>query len=151
MGFFKFLFRTILSFLAIAIVIIGVLAYMYYTPPPPPSKVVFDIPALAEKNIDEVRLILGKPDDEQLEPKDKSTKSWSNIYHKDGFRFSISFDPASRAISQYRIVIDGKGSYESLEEILRIGNLGDSTPIYTIETDQSDMKRFSYVIIHINK
>ena len=108
MGFFKFLFRTILSFLAMALVIICVITYIYYAPPPPPSKVDFDIPALVHKNIDEVRLVLGKPSDMELEPIDKSVKDWSNSYYKNGFSLRIDFNPITRAISQYMIVIDGK-------------------------------------------
>jgi len=141
---------TVMSILIVGLVSLCIIGYLLF-PPPPPSTVVFDIPTLVYKNIDEVRLVLGKPDDEQLEPKDKTTKNWSNIYHKDGFRLSIRFDPVSRAISQYRIVIDGKGNYESLEDILRIGNVHGSNATYTIETDQSDRNEFSYVIIHINK
>ena len=150
MKFFKLLIMTVMSILVIALVSLCIIGYILF-PPPPPSAIVFDIPALVYKNIDEVRLVLGKPNHKELEPMDKAAKEWSNTYHKDGFRLTIRFNPSSRSINQYMLLVDGRGSYENLEDMLRIGNLHSSNATYNIETEPIERNAFSYVIIKINK
>ncbi|GEM_PF-1259023 len=108
-----------------------------------PSKpvVIFDIPPLVGKNIDEVRVTLGKPvDKDYIEPTDEQKKlgandrEWSNSFKKDGHELLVTFIPQSRKIVDFFISTDdSSGATKDTQRLLDLGNLKQNDPSYTID------------------
>lgn len=151
MRFFDFLHRTYLAFLAIVIVIIFVLwvfSYIFQKPSPPAPEIIFDIPALVGKNIDETRAILGKSDGGNSEPKDTSNSQWDDLYTKNNFRLYINFIPKTREIRQFLIVSQDNSGYDWYAPMLKIGNLDSCSANYTTDFDKSWDDDYTNVTIH---
>lgn len=114
------------------------------TPPPKVDEktkaaTVFDVPALFGKNIDEVRIALGAPDDKKSgmdEPNAQQlalgVTTWDNTFTKGKYSININFNPVSRAVIDYFLSDDSSnGSDKAL--LLEIGNLSESDSKYTIK------------------
>lgn len=95
---------------------------------------VFDVPALTEKSIDEIREILGPSSKWQTpEPTKESqpTDSWTNNFKKDNENLLITFNPNTRQVIKFFIGVTSDKQNE--EELLQIGNLKESSPDYSVE------------------
>lgn len=97
---------------------------------------VFDIPPLVGKSIDEVREVLGKPQQEPMDRIDSLSTYFYNSYKKNSFLLNIRFNPKNRKIYHFHI-ISNDDDFDKLEDILKIGNLDSTSTAYSIETDQS--------------
>ena len=106
--------------------------------PTPTIKYVFDIPALVGKNIDEIRTILGEPNDSRKEPTPEQLSigidQWSNAYKKEEKDLLITFNPKSRKIIDFFIASDDpSGQTQDKAHLLELGNLKENDPNYKIE------------------
>lgn len=147
----KWVLTVVLSF-----VLIGILSSFGSQPTtttdtakttPEPAKVVektkeatvFDVPALLGKNIDEVRVVLGVPDDKKSgmdEPNAQQlalgTDSWDNTFTKGNDYILVTFDPTTRKVIDYFLSGNGGDSGENKQHLIEIGNLSESDSKYKI-------------------
>lgn len=101
--------------------------------------VVYDVPALVGKNVDEVREVLGPPNKDDSEPTTLQLETpgfnwWSKSYIKDGYELLISYDPKNRKIIDLFIgTKEETGLTKDQAHLLAIGNLKENDLNYTIE------------------
>lgn len=88
---------------------------------PKPPQVIFDVPALIGKNIDEIRNVLGKPMYDEIEPSNQKEETFENDFEKNGEILTAYFNTKTRKIS--RLSIFPSEDYYSLKDIMKIGNL----------------------------
>lgn len=73
----------------------------------PQREIIFDIPALMGKSIDEIRDILGPPTESKLEPTELQSKigvdEWSNNFENGGRELLVTFYPDSRKVKDFFI------------------------------------------------
>jgi len=114
-----------------------------------PPEVVYNIPLLLGKNIDEVREVLGKPLENPPDPSDFKKDHFENLYEKDDQKLLISFDPHTRKTKFFFIV--SSIEYNDVKDILKIGNLDSTeTKDYWVEKRSlSFSKAFKSVTIHL--
>ena len=101
-------------------------------------KVVYDVPSLIGKNIDEIRKVLGKPSDTEIEPTKLQMKmkfdSWDNSFEKDGRTLLVTFNPQNRQVVDFFIeTTDPSGSTSDYSDLLQICNVTNDNPKYSIE------------------
>lgn len=92
----------------------------------------FDMPSLLGKNIDEIRIVLGAPLDENLtEPTAEQLKlgvdEWDNSYKKDRQELLVTFNPSTRKIVDFFLSGDNKA------KLIEAGNLKENDSSYTLE------------------
>lgn len=107
-------------------------------------KVVYDIPPLIGKNIDEVVKIIneGKPYDFDT----LYTSINKHFTHSKGsYILDISYNNSTRKINKFLIVSQDE-SFRNYKDILRIGNLDSISKKYYVKTDMS----FSYFNTYSN-
>ena len=116
--------------------------------------VVFNVPQLIGKNIDEVRSELRVPDPESqgpfIEPPNSDD---TDIYKIDSYKLIIDFDINSREVTLLMIV-DQDGGFRKLGDLLKIGNLDSLSTNYKIKTDRSwapTMKYDNVAIYPVNR
>lgn len=70
--------------------------------PAEPVAVVFDVPSLVGKSIDEIRQLLGDPGDTDSEPSrqqlDFGADEWNNTFTVDGHDLLVTFNPRTRTV-----------------------------------------------------
>jgi hypothetical protein len=101
-------------------------------------KIVFDVPSLLHKNIDEIRNVLGKPiDAEMLEPTkeqmDTNFESWDNNFEKNGCSLLVTFNPQTRKVIDL-FISKTDNKIENTDDLLLQGNLKDDASEYKVET-----------------
>ena len=99
---------------------------------------IYDVPSLIGKNIDEIRTILGKPSDNEIEPSKLQMKmgfdSWENSFEKDGRTLLVTFNPQNREVVDFFIETnDPSGSTSDYSNLLQICNLTNGESNYSIE------------------
>jgi len=90
---------------------------------------VFDVPSLIEKNIDEVKKVLGEPT-EFLQPTKQQlalTDIWDMSYTKDDTNLLITYNPKNKIVLDY--FIDGNDK----AKLLALGNLQEKNDAYITE------------------
>lgn len=98
-----------------------------------PAEVVFDVPSLFGKSIDDIRRVLGNPVDEQAEPTELQLGlgEWENIFvRKKGQQESflvITFDPQNRQVKDFFFA--GDDTTVSMQR----ANVSEGNPAYRIE------------------
>ena len=99
--------------------------------PKEPAPIIFDIPSLLGKSIDEIRKILGKPQDQEMEPTELQLKigidDWNNIFTKDGQELLVTFNPRTRRVMDFFL----EGQDKTI--LMQRGNLAEGTSAYRIE------------------
>ena len=100
--------------------------------------VVFDIPQLLGKNIDEVRSLLGKPIDEEIEPSkiqmDMEFDSWDNSFEKSGKTLTVTFNPKTRKVLDFFIGTDDpSGLTSDYTDLIKMGNMYGNADKFSIE------------------
>lgn len=100
-------------------------------------KLIFDIPSLLGKNIDELKKTLGAPKDGS-EPTalqlQMGVGEWDNSWEKDGETLLITYDPKSRKVIDFFIL--GVGSINSTtdkEHLLTVGGLKTGQQSYKVD------------------
>ncbi|MVN20388.1 hypothetical protein [Mucilaginibacter arboris] len=116
---------------------------------PKPPQVTFDIPALIGKNIDEVRIVLGRPLENPPGPSKPQKRLFENNYDKEGQSLLIYFNPNNRKIESFHIV--SSVGYDSVKTVLKIGNLDfKNTNDYWIEPGERYFTdTYNAVTIHL--
>ncbi|MEI7689826.1 MAG: hypothetical protein WCI79_02580 [Candidatus Saccharibacteria bacterium] len=106
---------------------------------PVTPKYSFDVPSLLGKDIDEVRLILGAPEDKTLsEPTAEQISlgadEWDNTFKKDGKELLVTFSANTRKVVDFFISADDpSGVTTDVQHLLDIGNLKEGASNYTIK------------------
>ena len=97
------------------------------------QKVIYDIPSLVDKNIDEVKTVLGTPKSE-TEPtqqqKDLGFNQGSLMYEKDSQGLLITYNSKTRTITDF--FLDGTDK----NKLLASGNLSEKNDKYLVEAVQ---------------
>ena len=120
-------------------------------------KVVFDVPALLGKNIDEIRKILGQPIGKDIEPTKQQVQTerdfgyWDNEFLKDNLSLIVSFDPKTRKVKDY--IISSDTPIEDISVWEKQGNLTETDKRYSIKAIDLDRKhlKFTGIIITPSK
>jgi hypothetical protein len=102
------------------------------------TKFVFDVPSLIGKNIDEIRKVLGKPSENEIEPTKLQMKmkfdSWDNSFEKEGRTLYVTFNPQNRQVIDFFIgTTDASGSTSDYSDLFQICNVTNDDSNYTIE------------------
>ena len=99
--------------------------------PKPLSRIIFDIPSLVGKSIDEIRKTLGKPKDQEIEPTGLQMKmgvnEWDNLFTNDGKELLVTFNPRTRRVIDFFL----EGQDKTI--LMQRGNLVEGTRAYRIE------------------
>lgn len=113
----------------------------------------FDIPALVGKNIDQITQVLGKPDKEYVPTaaqKDLGVTEGDKTYIKDGNTLLITYTVNNRKVVDFFIsTTDQSGATSDITNMLKVGNLSQSDPKYTIEPVKSLKNAGSFTGIKI--
>ena len=101
-------------------------------------KVIFDVSSLIGKNIDEIRKILGKPSDKEIEPTKLQMKmkfdSWDNSFEKDRHSLLVTFNPQNRQVVDFFIgTTEPSGCTSDYSDLLQICNVTNENSKYSIE------------------
>lgn len=109
------------------------------------TKVIFDIPSLVGKNIDEIIATIGEPDKNSL-PTDeqaKITNEWSVEFTKENKILMVEYNLKSKVVKDLFISGDNK------DELLTIGNLKENDPNYSLEfvKQQTDPTKITGVVV----
>ncbi len=101
-------------------------------------KVVFNVPSLIGKNIDEIRKVLGKPSDKEIEPTKLQMKmkfdSWDNSFEKDEHTLLVTSNPQNRQVIDFFIgTADPSGSTSDYTDLLQICNIVSDNSNYSVE------------------
>lgn len=106
---------------------------------------VFDVLSLVSKNIDEVRIVLGKPDKDieppsfQLNKKTmrwentdlkKNIDLWQNTFKKEERKLVVTYNPTTRKVLNIFI---SKNNRDTKQSILKLYNLNEKDSRYKIE------------------
>jgi hypothetical protein len=102
-------------------------------------KIVFDVPSLLNKNIDEIRKDLGQPvDKEMLEPTkeqmDMNFEEWDNNFEKNGCSLLVTFNPQTRKVIDFFLTTTTSEKIENIDNLLIIGNLEEDSSDYELKT-----------------
>ena len=100
------------------------------------AEVVFDIPSLIGKNIDEIRKSIGKPVDKEIEPsalqmKTKGFNYWDNSFKKDGYTLQITYDPHTRKVNDF--FISNNNAVDNTDTLRAIVNVNSNDTLYKLE------------------
>ncbi len=93
-------------------------------------KMIFDVPSLLGKNIDQIKTVLGKPtsDGEPTELQlSMGVDEWDKGFQKDGEELLVTYNPKTRK------VIDFFVSGTNKNDVLIVGNLKDGASGYALE------------------
>jgi hypothetical protein len=94
---------------------------------------VFDVPPLVGKNIDEIRTILGRPDDKMVDPTkaiiDLAGSQWTNEWKKNGEGLLVTYDARTRQVADFFLCNDDPDH----DHLVRVGNLNPDSSDYTIK------------------
>lgn len=106
---------------------------------------VFDIPSLVGKNVDEIISLLGQPKEGSLptEEQTKLSNEWSIEFGKDGQTLLVEYNLKTKVVKDLFISGDNK------VELLKIGNLKENDPNYSLEfiKQQNDSTKITGVTI----
>jgi hypothetical protein len=105
------------------------------------EQIVFDVPALLEKNIDEIRQVLGNPTDgnfidpteDQLKLSGDKDMEWSNTFKKDGRELLVSYGSRSRKVIDFFISSDDLDQNKDKEQVMNWGNVQNDDSRYSLE------------------
>lgn len=97
-------------------------------------KMVFDIPRLVNKNIDEIKKIMGEPmSDYESEGGSSRYASYYNGKDDDTVHLWMRYSPASREIDFLMIIT--RKPYRTIEDLMIVGNLKSKSNQYKVKTD----------------
>ncbi|MBL7156105.1 MAG: hypothetical protein ISS87_00685 [Candidatus Pacebacteria bacterium] len=126
--------NIIIIFVIVLLLFLGVLFLVTSKETPLPqlnnTQYVFDIPFLIDKNIDEIRQILGEPSEgypKEPNPIPLYNHTWINFFIKDGISLMITFEPETRKVVEFFLAGENK------LELIKITNLKENNSDYRIE------------------
>ena len=115
------------------------------------QQVVFDVPTLLEKNIDEVEEILGKPTI-FIEPKSLNVNngSWEKTFEKNGYELMVTYDLENKNVIDFFLgTNDPSNQTSDLSELKKISNVKNGAQNYIVEDVKTikDPSMFTGIII----
>lgn len=133
------------------IVILSLLAGLFLgscgplTPKQPTAKVVaiekkaemiFDVPFLLNKNIDEIKKILGKPTSDTEPTKlqiQMGIDEWDKTFAKNGYELLVRYNPKTRKVIDIFIgTNDPSGASSYFKDLLQVTNTEKESPSYMV-------------------
>lgn len=94
------------------------------------AKMVFDVPSLLGKNVDQIKAVLGNPVSDAEPTKQQlsvGVSEWDKEFQKDGQSLLVTYNPKTRQVIDFFI------SGTSKTDVLIIGNLKDGDSKYSID------------------
>lgn len=120
------------------------------------QKVVFDVPTLFNKNIDQVISILGTPEsypDPTADQIKLGTKTWEKTFKKDGFELLVTYEIQSKKVTDF-FVSANDDIYNKVDKarMLQLTNTQESNSSYSVEFVKSmkDPSKFTGILIKQN-
>ena len=118
-------------------------------------EIIFDVPSLIDKNIDEVNKIIGKPSNDS-EPTKVQLKAgvdeWDKTYTKDGYELLISYNPNTRQVTDFFIgTKDSSGKTNDYEDLLQVTNMTENSSTVKVEPVKTIQNPEYYTGIIIKK
>lgn len=98
-------------------------------------EVVFDIPALINKNIDQIIAILGEPAIDTEPTAQQLTlgvTEWDKNWIKDDYELLVTYNPVTRKVIDFFIPSQG-GSTADMDILLQAGNLSKGATDYSVK------------------
>jgi hypothetical protein len=127
------------------------------TTPPATKKldVVFDIPALIDKNIDQIKKTLGKPssgDEPTKQQMALGVTEWDKTFEKNGYELLITYNPKTRKVIDFFIPTNNSsGKTNDYDDLLQIANVKDNTSKVRVKPVQTLSDPNSYTGIKVTK
>lgn len=120
------------------------------------QKLVFDVPSLFNKNIDQVIQVLGTPES-YPEPTQEQiklgTKTWEKTFKKDGYELLVTYNISDKKVTDFFVSANDE-IYENRdkEKMLKLTNTQESNSLYSVEFVKSmkDATRFTGILIKQN-
>lgn len=119
------------------------------------QKVVFDVPSLFNKNIDEVKSVLWAPknDTELTELQMKGSDEWSKEFEKEGYTLTVTYRAKSRLVTNFFVSANDE-IYENRDKVklLQLTNTKENASEYSVEFVKAmkDATRFTGILIKQN-
>ena len=96
-------------------------------------EMVFDVPSLIDKNVDEIVQILGKPeyDDEPTELQIKSgIVEWEKSFQKDGYELLVTYNAKTRKVIDFFVPTNSStGMTDNIDELIQVSNVKNNTSL----------------------
>lgn len=100
-------------------------------------EMLFDIPSLIDKNIDEIKKVLGKPSVDTEPTKlqlEMDFKEWDKTFIKDGYELLVTFNPKTRKVIDFYIgTKDPSGKTKNYKDLLQVTNVENNLSTVIIE------------------
>lgn len=119
------------------------------------QKVVFDVPTLFNKNIDQVIEVLGIPknDSELTKLQMEGSDEWSKEFEKEGYTLTVSYHSKNRSVVDFFVSATDE-IYENRDKskLLQLTNTKENTSGYSVEFVKAmkDATRFTGILIKQN-
>jgi len=110
-------------------------APMAAKPPMATENVVFDVPGLLGKKIDQIKSELGKPS--EADAPNLSEEELESHYTKKGYHMVITYNVESRQVESI-LVASATGKTKDLDKLLQMGNLKPDSSQYGIDSLNRD-------------
>lgn len=120
------------------------------------QKVVFDVPSLFNKNIDEVKQALGTPENypeptaEQIK---LGTKTWEKTFKKEGFELLVTYNISDKKVTDFFVsATDEIYNKADKTRMLRLTNTQENNSTYSVEFVKAmkDPNKFTGILIKQN-
>jgi hypothetical protein len=120
------------------------------------TNLVFDVPSLLGKSIDDIRTVLGQPLDNNPEPTKQQMKmnfrEWDNMFKRNGRQLLVTFNPQNRQVIDFFLDSnDQSGNFNDYNDVMKAANLKIDAPDYSIDKVKSikDPTKYTGIIIKI--
>jgi hypothetical protein len=120
------------------------------------QKVVFDVPSLFNKNIDEVKQVLGAPENypeptaEQIK---LGTKTWEKTFKKDGIELLVTYNILDKKVTDFFVSATDE-IYDKTDKsrMLQLTNTQENGSAYSVEFVKAmkDPSKFTGILIKQN-
>lgn len=120
------------------------------------QKLVFDVPSLFNKNIDQVISVLGTPEqypEPTAEQIKLGTKTWEKTFKKDGFELLVTYEIQSKKVTDF-FVSANDDIYNKADKarMLQLTNTEENNSSYSVEFVKAlkDTSKFTGILIKQN-
>ena len=100
------------------------------------KKIAFDVPTLIDKNVDEIKTILGKATSDTEPTKvqlDAEITEWDKTFEKDGYELLVTYDAKTRKVVDLFISNNDAAKKNDYDDLLQATNLVDEPSSLNIE------------------
>jgi hypothetical protein len=117
------------------------------------QKIVFDVPSLFNKNIDEVKQVLGKPEnypEPSAEQIKLGTKTWEKTFKKEGFELLVTYNISDKKVTDFFVSANDE-IYNKADKarMLLLTNTQENSLSYSVEFVKAikDPSKFTGILI----